>query len=633
MSQYFHFTLGPVQSFVAQARRTRDFWSGSFLLSWLAGIAMQEVEQQGGVILFPEADSAFLEAIKGSSGSTRPSQGNIPNRFKAKVTDTFEPERVVSAVNQAWEALAAVIYQKDLERVTNPNTKLIWDRQVQNFWDMSWVIVAEESNSAALDQRKNIRSLFVPQEPGIKCTLMADWQELSGIEGVRSTDRQQREAFWQKVSQHIDTKLDFQSEGKEHLCALSFIKRRFYAHFANFKTELNGWTVHGWDVEPAVPSVAYLAGVRWWTNVLATAPDDEFSAFAESAKALNKLPERDTKIKSVIEVATQKNRLAYTGIDGNTFHEITLDNPNKTQATAQAIKVKQALKQLQKKFGKASPFYAVLMMDGDQLGKQMSDLTKQKDITQGLQKFIANVPTIIEKHNGFLIYAGGDDVLALLPMETAIECAVEVRAHYQHTFKAFPKLQTTISAALVYTHINHSLKNVLLDAHRVLDEIAKDGAGRDALAVTVYKGSGQVIEWARKWDKLLVNNQLVISQLVSQFKQVSDKLPLFSSKFFYGIREKFSVLKDVTTSSQQKNSLLSFEDAVTLLSAQFIQSADNLKILKDIFTGVNLQDTARQFTRPLLEQCQDASKGEQITADFALFVRFLAQKGLEERGV
>ena len=34
--KYFHFTLGPVQSFVAQARRTRDFWAGSFLLSWLA---------------------------------------------------------------------------------------------------------------------------------------------------------------------------------------------------------------------------------------------------------------------------------------------------------------------------------------------------------------------------------------------------------------------------------------------------------------------------------------------------------------------------------------------------------------------------------------------------------------------
>ncbi|MDM8565359.1 type III-B CRISPR-associated protein Cas10/Cmr2 [Candidatus Halobeggiatoa sp. HSG11] len=31
--QYFHFTIGPVQSFVAQARCTRDFWACSLSLS------------------------------------------------------------------------------------------------------------------------------------------------------------------------------------------------------------------------------------------------------------------------------------------------------------------------------------------------------------------------------------------------------------------------------------------------------------------------------------------------------------------------------------------------------------------------------------------------------------------------
>ncbi|MBA5248658.1 MAG: hypothetical protein FE834_03865, partial [Gammaproteobacteria bacterium] len=27
-----HFSLGPVQGFIGQARRTRDLWAGSFLL-------------------------------------------------------------------------------------------------------------------------------------------------------------------------------------------------------------------------------------------------------------------------------------------------------------------------------------------------------------------------------------------------------------------------------------------------------------------------------------------------------------------------------------------------------------------------------------------------------------------------
>ena len=32
-----HISIGPVQKFVGQARRTRDLWAGSFLLSWMAG--------------------------------------------------------------------------------------------------------------------------------------------------------------------------------------------------------------------------------------------------------------------------------------------------------------------------------------------------------------------------------------------------------------------------------------------------------------------------------------------------------------------------------------------------------------------------------------------------------------------
>jgi len=59
-SRYFHLTLGPVQGFVAQARRSRDFWAGSFILSWLSGVAMSAVRTQGGEIIFPKADENFL---------------------------------------------------------------------------------------------------------------------------------------------------------------------------------------------------------------------------------------------------------------------------------------------------------------------------------------------------------------------------------------------------------------------------------------------------------------------------------------------------------------------------------------------------------------------------------------------
>jgi len=41
------------------------------------------------------------------------------------------------------------------------------------------------------------------------------------------------------------------------------------------------------------------------------------------------------------------------------------------------------------------------------------------------------VPDIVSRHHGTLIYAGGDDVLALLPTTTVLACARELKETYQ----------------------------------------------------------------------------------------------------------------------------------------------------------------------------------------------------------
>src|SRR5690554_934289 len=109
--QYFHLTIGPVQTFVAQARRTRDFWAGSFIMSYLSSVAMSAVRQQQGQIEFPVPDENFLAWLENGQGEVNktPKQGSVPNRFKAmevKVSAGFEPHAVVNAVKLAWSALA-----------------------------------------------------------------------------------------------------------------------------------------------------------------------------------------------------------------------------------------------------------------------------------------------------------------------------------------------------------------------------------------------------------------------------------------------------------------------------------------------------------------------------------------------
>lgn len=134
--QYFHFTLGPVQGFVAQARRTRDFWAGSFILSWLAAVAMKSTTAQGGIIQFPAPDDNFMQWLEGNGTGATPTQGSIPNRFKALIPANinFKPTLVTQAVQAAWKALADVIWQEDLSFLgEDSKARKIWNRQIPAF--------------------------------------------------------------------------------------------------------------------------------------------------------------------------------------------------------------------------------------------------------------------------------------------------------------------------------------------------------------------------------------------------------------------------------------------------------------------------------------------------------------------
>jgi len=81
-------------------------------------------------------------------------------------------------------------------------------------------------------------------------------------------------------------------------------------------------------------------------------------------------------------------------------------------------------------------------MDGDDIGKHMSSSEKQRAITEGLAQFTRRVPDLVFAHDGFLVYAGGDDVLALLPIDTALSCACALSETFRLTFEdAFAALQ------------------------------------------------------------------------------------------------------------------------------------------------------------------------------------------------
>ena len=90
------FQLGPVQEFIAQARSTRDLWSGSYLLSWLVAHAIIAAwKAAGGNVGFDDMvmpslkreDNPLMFALLDQKSSVDSDEiakaliPNLPNRF------------------------------------------------------------------------------------------------------------------------------------------------------------------------------------------------------------------------------------------------------------------------------------------------------------------------------------------------------------------------------------------------------------------------------------------------------------------------------------------------------------------------------------------------------------------------
>lgn len=648
---YFHFTLGPVQGFVSQARRTRDFWAGSFLLSWLSGVAMAATEQMGGKITFPIPAADYLDWIRGNGKGEAPRQGSIPNRFKAAVPADFDGKLVEQAVREAWMQLAEHVWKEDgLENIAksagvdHEAVRKIWGRQHKAFWEVSWAITEDETLSNLLDRRKNWRNHLPPPEPGVKCVIMEGWQELSGIEAMRSDDNKARAAFWNKVRAiKLAGESDF-AEG-EMLCALAFVKRRFARHFKDEKRNVEftatiplgskSLYLKGWKLDTGMPSTAYMAAVHWLENVVEKSDQTKLLELLKAGKKLAGNDEWSVRIKCLHDAVDKEGWSAekrqLIALDGNVFFEHTRGNKKFYPDRNSVDEFEEKLKLLALKDKAPTPFYAVLMMDGDSLGTQMSSLENQKYIATALNIFTAEVEKVVQENSGFLIYAGGDDVLALLPLEDALRCALKCRNTYENAFaevnKDTPedkKIRTTLSGAVIYAHVKVALGEVLRQAHQVLDDEAKEGAGRDAIAIRVLKPGGDHLTWAQPWEIALNEDksQLELQDLIATFSKADGADSQFSSKFFYRMRERFTLLQDGLNEPQQ----------LALLAADYVVSG--AAQCKDI-------EQAKQIIAPLLNQCRQKVrvigtdkltwKSQTAKADAALLVRFLAHKGVETR--
>jgi len=477
------FHIGPVQDFITSARRTRDLWFGSWVLSELSKAAALEVVQQNGdsadCLIFPAP--ATLEELKAQDFS-------VPNKVVALVQHPAGEfaHKVKEAVAARLDGIRHDAYQK----VSGDFDCQVAKDQVADLSEFYWAscpVVNGDYGSA----RNRVESLLAARKTTREFG-RANWgsdKPKSSLDGQREsvipeTEYARPDALPEE-RKRIARKLRLQygvREG-ERLCGVGLLKR----HGQRGNDQQFFSTSH----------VAALPLLKTLTDqAAATAYLDTLKCLGIGSDAFNTVP--------VASGVFGQN-------DGHLLFEERLtdyfDDDAKLKEARQALR-----RFLKDAFDgeKPKPYYALLHADGDRMGQAINEQTTpdaHRRLSQQLSLFAGQVKGIVDQHQGSLVYAGGDDVLAFAPLHTVLQCARELAEAFRAVLAGFTfedhgeTVSPTLSVGIVVAHHLEPLADALTLA-RQAEKAAKAVKGKNALAVTVSKRSGADCTVAGNWGDI-----------------------------------------------------------------------------------------------------------------------------------
>lgn len=148
-------------------------------------------------------------------------------------------------------------------------------------------------------------------------------------------------------------------------------------------------------------------------------------------------------------------------------------------------------------------YYAVVQADGDNLGKANRMLGDDLEIAKTCKSYTQRCAKLIGENGGVTIFAGGDDLLFLAPLqnrkgETIFSLCSKISEVYEEAFQEINKklpdhTKTTLSIGIAVSYWKFPLYEALGYARKQLFTYAKET--KNTLAVTLQKASGSKIEW------------------------------------------------------------------------------------------------------------------------------------------
>lgn len=432
------FSLGPVQSFISQARRVADLWAGSDLLSHLVETAIGELGRQGGSLVFPAAKLDDLP------------QG-LPNRFVAEVpfaTAAEVAQAMEKAVRAEWDRLVGqtvgLLAAEPYEFSISPKIWQAqgWDRQTDTLFEIAWSFVPLGDDYAAASRAgaelfaasRQFRPFRPIEERLDKCAVCGERTALPN--GVRGDVK----SAWQHAAAQPGDDERFFRADQTRLCLVCATKRltpkftdRRRAQFYSFQ---------------------------------------EFEPQPVKAEGQQRHDERFP-------------YFALVALDGDKMGEIlgwdTELRPGRAREFHAAISRALAGFADELRGEKSQNLNLAALALRDLPGRHPQLVYAGGDDVILLADLRAALPVARAIRARYLERLRGPEVVAeLADADTA--------------------RRITTSGAILFAHTKHPAGLLFRDLHDLLDRKAKHEAGRDALALRLDKRGGVPVEVALRWD-------------------------------------------------------------------------------------------------------------------------------------
>lgn len=526
MNHLIQINLGPVQGFIASARRSRDLWFGSYILSELSKMVALELHRNHAQLIFPFADDLETQLAADSDFL-------VTNIIFAELQapDLDAARTILSQAEQAarnrWQSLCDQAIQqidkahgKSLGTAEQLYDQRIWHAQLGDVVEIYSGIVAVGEGGYAqannrlrtmLGNRKNTRSFAPYHDHFHRPKSSLDGAQSSVLLDSQSKPVQRlRQRLGIEPAEQLDTAAMVKRVvGRERgfvptarVAAHEWIERvnddpKSQVHFGKLLTQLQDLA----DLDQGTALGKRYAEYPW----LKTLAFDGQLLYRHRAQAEQ----------ARLQEASPRNR------------QQARQQQDTDQQTQALQTLDSTLADLYKDHGAPNPYCGLLLADGDKMGllidkanEKASNADRHRAISQALSDFAQRVPALMSQHQGACIYSGGDDVLGLVALHSAVAIADVLRKAFKQAlaqvaqdYGLLEAEHPTLSVGIALVHFLHPMgyaRQLAASAEKMAkgSQLAADQQ-RNALCLLAQPRSGSAISIRIRWDDTAALNRLL----------------------------------------------------------------------------------------------------------------------------